>query len=96
MMGAVQRGYRAAGIAAGKAIGLAICVPKLRLGRRRHDGTCDECDIPLDTYAGEKLDFPLDDFSPDATSSREKLRAMLNAEYVRICLECWADEEGSS
>lgn len=75
------------------ALATAICEPQIRLGRRRHDGVCDECDEPIDTYAGETLEFPLDDLDADATSSREKLRAMLNAEYRRVCLECWADLE---
>lgn len=74
-------------------IGFAICAPKLRLGRRRHDGICDDCGDPLGKYAGEQLDFPLDDLSPEATTSTEKLRAMWNAEYRRICLECWDARE---
>lgn len=84
--------YRAR-LALGKAIGVAICEPKMRLGSRRHDGICDNCGEPCGAYAAEKLDFPLDDFSPEATSTTEKLRAMLNAEYVRVCLECSAAEE---
>jgi len=81
-----------------KAISVAICEPQLRLGRRRHDGMCDSCEEPIGRYAQEKLDFPLDDFSPDAPTATEKLRAMMNAEYVRICLECdppeGADRDG--
>lgn len=79
--------------ALGASIGFAICAPKLRLGRRRHDGICDDCGDPLGQYAGEQLDFPLDDLSPEATTSTEKLRAMWNAEYRRICLECWDARE---
>lgn len=74
-------------------LGRAICEPKLRLGRRRHDNTCDRCGDECGQYAMDKLDFPLEDYSPEATSSREKLRAMLNAEYVRVCLECSAELE---
>ena len=74
--------------AAAMAIGYAICEPKLRLGRRRHDGICDDCDEPIDTYGAENLAFPLDDLSPDASSSIDKLRAMWNAQYIQICLEC--------
>jgi len=76
-----------------KAIGMAICEPKLRLGRRRHDGRCDRCEEPLEMYAAEKLDFPLDDLDPDASTSTEKLQAMLNAQYVRVCLECSAEPD---
>ena len=75
----------------GRAIGVAICEPQLRLGRRRHDNVCDHCGEPCGRYAMERLDFPLDDLSPDATSSREKLRAMFDATYRRICLECSVD-----
>jgi hypothetical protein len=74
-----------------KATGMAICEPKLRLGRRRHDGRCDRCEEPLEMYAAEKLDFPLDDFDPDASTSTEKLQAMWNAQYVCVCLKCSAD-----
>ncbi|OLZ39104.1 hypothetical protein A6E15_19260 [Natrinema saccharevitans] len=88
--GDTYRFYRTR-VALGKAIGLAICKPKLILGRRRHDGTCDRCGEPFGKYAGEKLDFPLDDLSPDASSTRAKLRAMWNAEYTRVCLECSVD-----
>jgi pheromone shutdown protein TraB len=51
-----------------KAIGYAICEPQLRLGRRRHDGHCDECGNDLERYAAEKLKFPLDNLEPDAIS----------------------------
>jgi RNA polymerase-binding transcription factor DksA len=78
------------------AIGYAICEPKLRLGRRRHDGVCDDCGEPIDAYGAEKLNFPLDDLSPDASSSIEKLRAMWTAQYVQICLECATDREAES
>lgn len=78
----VQRGL----LVVGYAIGVLICEPQLRLGRRRHDGTCDHCGKPLGRYSMEKLDFP--DSSAEASSTIEKLRAMSNAEYVRICLEC--------
>lgn len=78
----------------GMAIGAAICKPQMLLGRRRHDGNCDRCGEPIGRYAGEKLDFPLDDLAPDASSSIEKLRAMWDAEYVRVCLDCTAEQEG--
>ncbi|USZ73773.1 hypothetical protein [Natronosalvus halobius] len=71
-----------------RATALAICEPKLRLGRRRHDGNCDECGERCSPYAMEKLDFPIESLEPEATSSREKLRAMFSADYVRYCLEC--------
>lgn len=77
----------------GMAIGAAICKPQVHLGRRRHDGNCDQCGAPVGRYAAEKLDFPLDDLSPDASSSIEKLRAMWNAEYVRVCLDCTEELE---
>lgn len=88
--------YRRAGIGLGKAIGAAICEPQVRLGRRCHDGTCDHCGTDLGPYAMEKLDFPLDDLGPEASSTTEKLRAMTNAEYVRICLECPEEPESES
>lgn len=73
----------------GKAIGMAICEPKVRLGRRRHDGTCDWCEERIGTYAAEKLDFP--DMDLETASTREKIRALMAGEYVRICLECSAE-----
>ncbi|WP_238709280.1 hypothetical protein [Natronorubrum halophilum] len=76
-----------------KAIALAICEPQLRLGRRRHDNYCDECGEHCDPYAMDKLDFPIESLEPEATSSTEKVRAMVNAEYVRVCLECSVDLE---
>jgi hypothetical protein len=79
-----------------KVIGLAILEPQLRLGRRRHDNVCDQCGEDLDRYAMEKLDFPIDDMSPEANTAREKLRAMLNAEYTRDCLECSVELEDSA
>lgn len=79
---------------AAQALAVAICEPKLRLGRRRHDGVCDRCDEHIGKYAMDKLDFPLDGIEPDASTSREKLRAMLDAEYVRVCLECATEMEG--
>lgn len=87
--------YRARFILA-KAIGYAICQPQLRLGQRRHDNHCDECGEYCETYACNKLAFPLEDHEiadPAATSKWEKLRAMFHAEYVRVCLECAADLE---
>lgn len=87
--------YRAR-FALAKAIGYAICQPQLRLGRRRHDGHCDECGTPLERYAAEKLEFPLESLEPEATSKWEKLRAMFEAEYVRVCLECSVDLEDST
>lgn len=71
-----------------KGIGYAICEPKLRLGRRRHDGHCDHCGGRLGPYAMEKLDFPLESLDAEDSSPIEKLRAMFDAEYVRVCLEC--------
>jgi hypothetical protein len=85
----LRRAYRVAGISLGYAIGTAICEPQLRLGRRRHDGTCDHCGKDLGAYAMEKLDFPVS--SAEASSTTEKLRAMADAKYVRICLECPED-----
>lgn len=79
-----------------QAVAFAICEPQLRLGRRRHDGHCDECGHAIGKYAGEKLDFPLERHEiddPYATSKWEKLRAMFNAEYVRVCLECSVELE---
>lgn len=76
-----------------KALAFAICEPKLRLGRRRHDGICDRCQEPTGKYAMDKLSFPLEDLGPDASTSREKIRAMLDAEYVRVCLECGTELE---
>lgn len=69
-------------------VAMAICEPKLRVGRRRHDNVCDRCDEPCGSYAHEKLDFPIEDLKPDASTSRKKLHAMLNAEYRRFCLGC--------
>ncbi|ADD05186.1 uncharacterized protein Nmag_1610 [Natrialba magadii ATCC 43099] len=70
-----------------KAIGYAICEPKLRLGRRRHDNHCDECGEHCGRYYAQKLEFTLGE-NPETSTSRAKLRAMWNAEYVRVCLEC--------
>lgn len=69
-------------------IGELICKPQVWIGRHRHDGTCDCCGEPIGQYAGEALDFPLDSLDPDASTPREKVWAMLRAEYVRVCLEC--------
>lgn len=71
-----------------QAIGFAICESKLRLGRRRHDKHCDRCEEPCGTYAMDHLVFPIDDLRPEATTAWEKLRALLYAEYERVCLEC--------
>ena len=78
----------------GQAIGVAICEPQLRLGRRRHDNICDRCGENCGRYPCEKLDFPLDDLGPDETTTLEKIRGMMNAEYKRVCLECSAELEG--
>lgn len=78
-----------------QALAFAICEPKLRLGRRRHDGVCDRCDESTGQYAMDKLSSPIDSTEPDATTSREKLRAMLDAEYFRFCLECATEMEAS-
>lgn len=77
-----------------QAIATAICEPKLRLGRYRHDNSCDECGEPCSRYAMDKLDFPIDDLRPESSTAREKLRAMLNAEYVRVCLDCSVTLDG--
>lgn len=85
--------YRAR-FALAKAIGYAICEPQLRLGRRRHDNYCDECGEYCSPYMADKLEFPLDRNEiddPTATTKWEKLWAMFNAEYVRVCLECSTD-----
>jgi len=74
-------------------VAMAICEPKLRVGRRRHDNVCDRCDEPCGSYAHEKLDFPIEDLNPESTSSMEKIRAMLAAEYQRVCLECGVEVE---
>jgi len=42
----------------------------------------------------DKLDFPLEDLAADATSKREKIQAMVGAEYRRVCLNCGDDLEG--
>jgi len=81
-------------MALAKAIGMAICEPKLRLGRRRPDGHCGRGGWLIETYAAEKLDFPLDNLAPNTSTSFEKLQAMWNAEYVRVCLEC-SNEKGT-
>lgn len=54
---------------------------------------CDSCDGPCGTYPHDRLDFPIEDLDPDSSSSREKLRALLNAEYRRFCIECAVDIE---
>ncbi|RQG93711.1 hypothetical protein [Natrarchaeobius oligotrophus] len=80
-------------------VAYAICEPKLRLGKRRHDNHCDRCGDHCGRYAAHKLDFPLEDDEiedPDATSKWEKLRAMWDAEYVRVCLECSVELESDS
>ncbi|OVE83170.1 hypothetical protein [Natronolimnobius baerhuensis] len=74
-------------------VAIAICEPQLRLGRRRHDNYCDECGEYCETYSFDKLDFPLESLEADATTKWQKLRAMFNAEYVRVCLECSVDLE---
>jgi len=78
----------------GKLVAMAICEPQLRLGRRRHDNHCDECGDSCGPYAMDKLDFPLEDLAADATSKREKIQAMVGAEYRRVCLNCGDDLEG--
>lgn len=70
------------------AVGTVICESKLRLGRWRHDHHCDRCEKRCGTTVGERLDFSLDDLSPDASTTREKLWAMLTATYERTCLSC--------
>lgn len=92
----LRRVRDAIGIGIGMALGTAICEPKLRVGRFRHDGVCDRCDDPCGRSFRDKLDFPLDDLSPEASTTREKLRAMWNAEYKRYCLGCVAILEAES
>lgn len=78
-------------------LAIAICEPQLRLGKRRHDNNCDRCGEHCGRYAAQKLDFPIESLEADVTSSLEKLQAMVNAEYVRVCLECSIDlEDGDS
>jgi len=93
MVGVVGRVRARATYTAARATAIAICEPQVRLGRRRHDGNCDRCDEPLGPYSCEKLDFPMDSLEPEDSTGREKLRAMLDAEYCRYCLECSADLE---
>lgn len=80
------------GIAVGKGIGYVICEPQLRLGRRRHDNTCDQCNDDCGRYACEKLEFP---DQPDGISTLGKMKAMSEAEYRQFCLECSARIEQS-
>lgn len=77
-------------------IAYAICEPQKRLGSRRHDNHCDRCGEYCGQYYAQKLDFPLESLEADASSKWEKLRAMWNADYVRVCLECSADLESDS
>jgi len=74
--------------ALGIATAAAICKPKLWLGRRRHDNTCDECGEFCSAYAMDQLDFPVDDLDAGSRSTRENVRVMLDAEYRRFCLDC--------
>lgn len=77
------------------ALGYLICEPQLRLGRWRHDNHCDDCGESCGQYAMDKLEFPLEDLAPDASTTREKLRAALDAQYVRLCLECGTAREAT-
>lgn len=86
-----RRAVDCIGLAIGYGVGVAICEPQLRLGRRRHDGTCDVCGDSLGRYSEERLNFPMDDFAPEASTTGEKIRAMLDAEYECVCLPCGAD-----
>jgi len=86
----LRRLYRRTLVGIGYGIGCLVCEPQLRLGRRRHDGHCDVCGEAFGRYAMEKLVFP--EGTGETTSTLDRLRAMTNAEYVRICLECDADE----
>lgn len=88
MTSLLRTAYRRVVFDVARALAKGICEPKLRLGRWRHDNHCDLCEDRIDLYGAEKLAFPLSSLDPDATTSGEKLRAMLNAEYVRVCLEC--------
>lgn len=83
-------------LALGKLTAAAVCLPQLKLGRRRHDNHCDECGEFCGPYAMERLAFPFET-SAEATSDRstvENIRGMLNADYRRVCLECGSDQEG--
>jgi hypothetical protein len=80
-------------LAIGKLIGYTLCEPQIRLGRRRHDGTCDLCGDSFGRYAAEKLDFPLDNLDPEESTTIEKIRAMWNVRYVRVCLDCTGEIE---
>ncbi len=71
----------------------AICEPKLRLGRFRHDGICDCCGEPIGEYAAEKLEFDTDSTDLETNTRRENLRVMLEAEYTRICFDCSVEAE---
>lgn len=79
----------------GKAVGFAICEPQLRIGRRRHDNLCDECGRDCGSYAMDKLDFDVDgdDVDVDDRSTLETIKCLLDAEYVRVCLECSTGED---
>jgi len=72
----------------GQTLAYCICEPQLRLGRRRHDGHCEQCDDPLGVYRQERLTFPHADEKPLT------LRAATRAEYEAICLYCDPDDAG--
>lgn len=83
--------YQRAMIGLGKAIGIAICEPQLRMGRFRHDGRCDECSGRFSDYAAEQLVFPTTQ-EPEELSAIEKIRAMARASYRIVCFECYCAE----
>lgn len=76
----------------GEWIGILICEPQLRLGRRRHDNHCDQCGELIQDYAAERLSFPDE---PESESTLEKMHRMSNAEYVRYCIDCSVELEDS-
>lgn len=85
----IRRAYRWLGIRLGLTVGILICEPQLRLGRRRHDGDCDNCETGIEMYYAERLTFP----DEEAETTRGMLARMMRAEYERVCLECSAKLE---
>ena len=88
-MNPAYRVYRWGMIRAGLLIGFLIYEPQLRIGRRRHDGTCDGCGCKPDRYFEERLDSP----DREHTSTLDHVRKMTNAEYERVCIVCGAERE---
>ena len=73
----------------GLVAGTLICEPQVRLGRRRHDGRCDDCGGYPDRYYEERLAFP----DREYTSTIDHMRKLTEAEYERLCLDCSVDRE---